>query len=129
MTTKNWCAYTDYNYIPRFMALYESMIEQCEDFHLYALTFDGEAFAFLSDRERLTPIRYQDFETPALRKARARNDGRTYAQSIWTCTALWVKHCLVNLGLPEVYYVDGDCFFFNLFEFYILFIFFLSQCL
>jgi hypothetical protein len=112
MMIKYWCGYTDYNFLPRYLALYGSMLEHCGDFTLFTMAFDDESYTIL-DKLRHTPIHaihYSEVITPDLVEIRGT---RKFNEWIWSTTPRWIQYLLTERGLDEVYYVDGDCLFYD----------------
>lgn len=109
---KNFCTLFDSNYLPRGLALYESLIKTEEDFFLYVICFDDLAFNILTklNLDRLKPIQLSDFENEALLKVKTE---RTAGEYCWTCTPHVIRYVLDTYNLDQVTYLDADLYFYN----------------
>jgi hypothetical protein len=94
------------------MALYQSLIEHSNDFHLYVFAFDDETYNFLNTRQlkSLTVISLQQFQDD---KLLAIKDSRTAAEYCWTCTPSAILYCIKNFGLDHCIYIDADLLFYS----------------
>ena len=108
-----FCTLFDKNYLSRGLAMYESLLAQCPDFHLYIFAFDEPSFQYLTqyyNKENITAISLKQFETPALLSIKK---GRSIAEYCWTCTPFVIKHCIENYGIDHCTYLDADLYFYS----------------
>jgi hypothetical protein len=110
----HFCTYFDSNYLPRAIALYQSLAQHCPAFHLWMLCFDDHAFAVLQRLKLpdVTPIALDDFERgdDALLAAKA---NRSRVEYIFTCTPSLPLYILRHHPQVErITYLDSDLFFF-----------------
>ena len=110
--TYNFCTLFDSYYLTRGMALYESLINNCNTFHLYIFAFDTKTFDILKSKNlnSATIISLSDFEDDALLEAKR---GRTVAEYCWTCTASTITYAIQKYNLDHCTYVDADIYFFS----------------
>lgn len=108
----NFCTLFDSNYLMRGLAMYESLVKHCPDFHLYIFAFDAKAYELLKkiDLKKATVISLGEFEDD---KLLAVKPGRTKAEYCWTCTSSSILYCLEKLNLPICTYIDADILFFD----------------
>jgi hypothetical protein len=94
------------------LALYRSLQEHCDDFHLYVIAFDDECRHFLETlhEDRITVIRLSDFEDEALLTVKP---DRTRAEYCWTCTPSTVMYVIKKYLLDCCTYLDADLYFFS----------------
>ncbi len=64
----NFCTLFDSNFLPYGLALYESLLEHCKEFHLYIFAFDDESYKFLKNKnlEKAKVISLNEFEDEEL---------------------------------------------------------------
>lgn len=109
----NFCTLFDSYYLTRGLVLYDSLLANCESFHLYIYAFDDSSFDKLVslDLEHATIIPLATFETEDLLAVKK---SRTIAEYCWTCTASTIWHSIKNFQLDHCTYLDADmCFFSN----------------
>jgi len=113
-----FCTYFDSNYLPRGLAMLESLERHCPAFLLWVLCFDDHCHATLVAlrRPNLRPIRQADFEAgdSALAAAKA---NRPRVQYFFTCTPSLPLFILRSH--PEVdllTYLDADLYFYSTIE-------------
>jgi hypothetical protein len=112
----HFCTYFDINYLPRALALYNSLRRHAGPFRLYALCLDDETHRWLSGpgaREEITPIALAELEAadPMLLAARAT---RSRIEYYFTCTAAFQLYLLDRF--PEIdllTYLDADLYFYD----------------
>ncbi len=108
------CTYFDRAYLPRALALYDSLVEHWGDFELYALCLDDDCERALRRlalaRVHIIPLRELEAADPALPTARPTRSPIGY---YLTCGPVLVRHVLTRAAhAPAVFYVDADlCFF------------------
>jgi hypothetical protein len=107
-----FCTLFNTNYLSRGLAMYNSLEEQCTEFHLYIFAFDNNCFDVLSklDLAHATIISLFEFENKDLLAVKG---GRTAAEYCWTCSSSTIKYCLETYNLDHCTYVDADLLFFN----------------
>lgn len=107
MSRLNFCTLFDSNYLSRGLVLYDSLIEQCPDFHLYVFAFNERALDVLSRLQlpRLTVISLKDFEDPELLAVKP---GRSRAEYCWTCTSSTIQYVLDHFEVENCTYLDAD---------------------
>jgi len=106
----NYCTLFNSHYLSRGLALYQSLLNHTEKFHLYIFAFDDIAYDILTRMQLayVTVISLKEFETPALLAVKPH---RTVAEYCWTSTSSTVLHCLEKYHLKEICYLDADLFF------------------
>ncbi len=110
-----FCTYFDHRYLPRGLALYQSLVRHCPSFQLWVLCMDQEAYTVLSKMQlsNVHPIRLEDFEKGDRELLRAKQD-RSPIEYYFTCSPSLPLFILNNW--PEVdiiTYLDADLFFFS----------------
>ena len=108
----NFCTLFDSYYLTRGMALYESLLKNCDKFHLYIFAFDAQTLDILKSKnlQSATIISLLDFETDELLEIKNR---RTVAEYCWTCTASTITYAIKKYNLDHCTYVDADIYFFS----------------
>lgn len=109
-----FCTYCDKNYLPRALALYESLARTCPSFTLWVLCFDDDTLAAIRQWNwpGLKAIALADFEAGDAPLATAKA-GRTLVEYFFTCTATLVLYLLDRHPEIDVLsYVDADLYFF-----------------
>lgn len=109
-----FCTYFDKNYLPRGLALYNSLRAHCGDFTLWVLCMDHASFEILEnlDFSGIRPISLEDFEKNDFQLQGAKQN-RSIIEYYFTCTPSLPLYVLNNW--PEVdiiTYLDADLFFF-----------------
>jgi hypothetical protein len=109
---QHFCTLFNSNYLSRGLALYNSIVTQGIDFHLYIFAFDDDCEGVLQqlNLSHATVIPLRDFETPALLSVKA---DRTAGEYCWTCTSFTIWHCIHTYALPHCTYLDADLLFFD----------------
>jgi hypothetical protein len=110
-----FCTYFDQNYLPRALALYDSLRACGADFKLWALCLDDAAYEAVRESRLpgLEPIALRDFERDDDALVAAKSN-RSRAEYFFTCTPSLPLYVLENR--PEVdliTYLDADLFFFS----------------
>jgi hypothetical protein len=92
--------------------MYESMRNQCTNFHLFIFPFDSLSLEILQNLklESVTIIPLDQFETAELKEVKK---SRTTAEYCWTCTPSIVSYILKNYDVPHCTYVDADLYFYS----------------
>jgi hypothetical protein len=110
----NFITLFDKNYLSRGLALYNSLVDHCNNFFLYILALDQETKDFLS-KENLKNIsivslnQIESFypELKDLKKA------RSTAEYCWTLTPYSIQYTIKYFNLNSCTYLDSDIYFFN----------------
>ena len=108
----NFCTLFDYNYFTRGLALYNSLLKKCPEFHLFIFPFDDRSFQLLKEinLKNVTLIQLKEFENIELLNVKKT---RTPAEYYWTCTSSTIEYCLRNFDLDHCIYIDADIYFFD----------------
>ena len=108
----NFCTLFDSFYLTRGLALYESLLANCPEFHLYIYAFDDASYEILSglDLEHASIISLVEFEDTELLEVKPT---RSVGEYCWTCTPSVIKHAIENYQLPSCTYLDADIYFFS----------------
>lgn len=108
----NLCTLFDSHYLTRGLAMYRSLVDIGESFHLYIFCFDDEAYEILTEMKLLhiTLISLSEFESPELLSVKSK---RNRAEYCWTCTPHVIAYSFENFYLSEVVYIDADLFFYD----------------
>jgi len=108
----NFCTLFDSNYLSRGLVMYESLIQNSSEFHLYILAFDNQCLQFLrqANYEHVTVISLEEFEDEELLRVKTK---RSIAEYCWTCTPSLILHCLDKYQLPSCTYIDADLVFYD----------------
>ena len=108
----NFCTLFDSGYLSRGLALYYSLEECCDNFHLYIFAFDDNCFKILSSLqlEKATVISLQQFEDEELLKVKPT---RNKAEYCWTCAPSTIWYSIQCFELNNCTYIDADLYFYN----------------
>ncbi len=108
----NFCTLFDSGYIQRGLALYESLCNTCEEFHLYVMAFDDKAYEILTKLSlpSLTVVNLRDFETKELLDVKP---NRTRAEYCWTCGPSVIYYFIEKYHLDSCTYIDADLMFYR----------------
>lgn len=108
----NFCTLFNSNYMSRGIAMYESLLKNCKDFHLYIFAFDDRCSEFLKAQKyaNMTVISLKEFEDPELLRIKPT---RSAAEYCWTCTASTILYSIEKFGLENCTYVDADMLFYS----------------
>ena len=108
----NFCTLFDSHYLTRGVALYESLLENCPEFHLYIYAFDDVSFEILVslNLSHATIVSLGELEDEALLEVKST---RSVAEYCWTCTPSIIKHAIETYQLPACTYLDADVYFFS----------------
>jgi len=99
-------------YLSRGLALYQSLLKQCPDFHLYVVAFDDATFDYFktNPQAHLTVISLKEFEDE---KLLAIKPTRTMGEYCWTCTPSTILYCITKYNLNNCTYIDSDMYFYS----------------
>lgn len=109
----NFCTLFDRNYCTRGLALYQSLLRNGGDFHLWILCMDDEVYTALAQLklERVDLIRLTDLEDDELRQVKTTRSAVEYC---WTLTPSLPLYVLTQYPeLDHVTYLDADTFFYS----------------
>jgi hypothetical protein len=108
----NFCTLFDSFYLSRGLALYDSIKEHTEDFHLYIFAFDDITYEILNklNLDHLKIISLKEFENKDLLNVKKT---RTRAEYCWTSTSSIIAYVIDNFNVPSVTYLDADLFFYK----------------
>lgn len=110
-----FCTYFDINYLPRAMAMYNSLLLHCEEFHLYMLCFDDESVESIEslNLKHATVIPSNTFESGDERLSSTKKD-RTRLEYYYTCGPSLPLYILKNFpDVDMITYLDADLFFYS----------------
>jgi hypothetical protein len=107
----NFCTLFDSHYLTRGVALYESLLENCPEFHLYIYAFDDVSYEILVslNLSHASIVSLTEFEDEALLEVKPT---RSVGEYCWTCTPSVIKHAIETYQLPSCTYLDADIYFF-----------------
>jgi len=112
----HFCTYFDRNYLTRGLALYYSLVRNCQKpFTLWVLCFDDKTYNILSrlDLPGLRLISQQSFEAGDEELVRTKAD-RSRVEYYWTCTPSLLLYVLRHNPEAEIItYLDADLYFYN----------------
>jgi hypothetical protein len=108
----NFCTLFDSHYLTRGVALYESLLENCPEFHLYIYAFDDVSFEILVslNLSHAIIVSLGELEDEALLEVKST---RSVGEYCWTCTPSIIKHAIETYQLPACTYLDADIYFFS----------------
>jgi hypothetical protein len=92
--------------------MYDSLVENTSDFHLYIFAFDDLTHEILLslNLKNATVVSLKDFESPELIEVK---QDRSKAEYCWTCTPSIISYVLEKFKVPECTYTDSDLFFYS----------------
>jgi len=110
----NFITLFDKNYLPKGLALYESLVKHCDNFFLYILAMDNETEAFLNrdnfDNRLIIPLSQIESFYPELNELKKT---RSRAEYCWTLTPYSIQYAIKKYNLDSCTYLDADIYFFN----------------
>lgn len=110
-----FCTFFDHRYLPKGLALYHSLIQNCQAFELWVLCLDRPCYEVLA-RLSLPHLRLVDLGTleqadPELLQAKR---DRTLVEYYFTCKSCLAKYIFEqDANVDLISYVDSDQFFFS----------------
>jgi len=114
MPILNFITLFDKNYLSRGLALYHSLVEQCDDFHLYILTMDLETEEYFKkenlDNKTIISLNQIESFYPELVEIKKK---RSRAEYCWTLTPYSIQYAIKNYNLESCTYIDADIFFYS----------------
>ena len=110
-----FCTIFDSNYLSRGLAMYNSLMAHCPDFHLYIVCLDQKLYNTLNESDflNITAINLMDIESKYPEILIAKNN-RSYVEYIFTLSpviALYTLECFSNVDMITT--LDADLFFFS----------------
>jgi hypothetical protein len=113
--TRHFCTYFDHRFLPRGLALHDSLQRHCSPFVLWVLCLDDLCYDALKrlGLPGVHLISLSEFEQadPALLVAKG---NRSLVEYYFTCTPSLPRYVLsVEAGIDLITYVDADLFFFS----------------
>jgi hypothetical protein len=114
MLNRVYCTYFDHNYLPRGLALHQSLQQHAPGARLWVLCLNEACYRTLTALKlpNLVARRLADFEAADPQVAATRPT-RSVIEYYFTCSAAWMLHVLENERDVEwVTYLDSDLFFF-----------------
>jgi hypothetical protein len=108
----NFCTLFNSAYLTRGIALYESLLNVCPDFHLYVFAFDEDCLNYFkkSNFKNLTVISLKEFEDQELLRIKP---SRTAGEYCWTCTSSTILYAINTFSLDHCTYLDADMYFYS----------------
>jgi hypothetical protein len=112
---RHYCTYFDRHYLPRGLALYQSLCRHAGEFSLHVLCLDAQTDRVLTKLAlpRIHIIHLDDFlaQDPELRSAR---DTRSSLDFYFTCTPSLPIYLLArDASMAAISYLDADLYFFS----------------
>lgn len=106
----NFCTFFDSYYINKGLALYLSLENVSENFHMYVMAFDKECYERLSSYhlKHMTIECWDKYETGRIAEIKAE---RTRAEYCWSCGPSVIHHFISKHKLESITYLDSDLFF------------------
>lgn len=108
-----YCTLYDVNYLPKGLALYDSLVRHAQPFHLYILPMDDETFWLLDniDLEHTTilplPVVERRLGLAHVRQSRA------WIEYCWTMASQLMQYVMSWIAPPVLTYLDSDLFLFS----------------
>lgn len=100
-------------YLPKGIAMIESLSQHCDGFHLYVFAYDEKCYDYLQKQNypNVTVLSLAQLEQhfPQLLEVKPI---RTFAEYCWTSTAFTIKYCLENYDIDHCTYIDADLYFY-----------------
>jgi len=108
----NFCTLFDSFYLTRGIAMYQSLENVCDNFHLYIFAFDDKSYDILKklNFKHATIISLKEFEDEKLLAVKS---SRSKAEYCWTSTSSTILYVINNYKVPSCTYVDADLFFYQ----------------
>jgi hypothetical protein len=101
-------------YLSKGIAMIESLLQHCDNFHLYVFAFDENTLEYLQKRNYLNvtilSLNLLEQHFPQLLDIKP---SRSFAEYCWTTTAFTIKYCLENFDIDHCTYIDADLYFFS----------------
>jgi len=111
--TYNFCTLFDRNYLYKGLALYNSLLEHCDEFNLWIVCFDDISYSLLQkmNLKNVNLISLKEFEDKELLSIK---HTRSVAEYCWTCTPSVLLYIIKKeKSLDQIAYLDADLFFYS----------------
>ncbi|MHB1922493.1 MAG: hypothetical protein ACYCOO_09685, partial [Chitinophagaceae bacterium] len=107
-----FCTLFDCHYLSRGVALYESLANCCEEFHIYVFAFDPTADEILRKLAfpKMTVISLHEWENEELLSIKS---SRSRAEYCWTCSSSILYYTITHFQLDHCTYLDADLYFYQ----------------
>lgn len=108
-----FCTLFDKNYLPKGLALCESLNALCKSFHIWILCMDTETYDILQRTElaNATLIKLSQFENKSLIIAK---NNRSHGEYCWTCASSLLLYIFNRYpSIDSLSYLDADVYFFS----------------
>ena len=112
--TRHYCTYFDQRYLPRALALYQSLKEHGDDFCLWALCLDELSYQRLTalNLQEMRPISHEEF-TRGDEQLLAARGNRSLVEYYFTCSPSLPLFVLnADPAIDMITYLDADLYFF-----------------
>ena len=108
----NFCTLFNSNYLTKGLALHKSLLQHCDNFHLYIFAFDDITFKVLKELNLsgATIISLEEFEDEELLKIKPT---RTSTEYCWTASSSTILYILEKYKVESCTYIDADIFFYS----------------
>ncbi len=108
----NFCTLFNSFYLTRGIAMYQSLLNTCDDFHLYVFAFDDKTKHYLDTQQlkNVTVISLKEFEDEDLLRVKPT---RTAGEYCWTSTSSTILYCITHFNLSHCTYIDADLIFYS----------------
>ena len=114
---RHYCTLFDINYLPNFLALYESLTSHSSDFKVYAFCMDNQSIDYLSkyhgaNEKNIICISLDQLiaQFPELQSIKLQ---RSMVEFYFTCSSFICSYIFKNINCSHVTYLDADLFFFD----------------
>ena len=111
----DFCTYFDHNYMPKGLALYNSLIRHCPDFRLFVLCLSKECYSVLSELslKNVYLICLEELEASDWKLLEAKNN-RTLVEYYFTLTPSLPLYILNRYPeIKAITYLDSDLYFYD----------------
>lgn len=107
-----FCTLFDSYYIHNGIALYESLYNHCDKFHLFIFAFDDKCYNILKELNtaHATIVHLKELEDEELLTVKPT---RTNGEYCWTCIPSVIKFVLDNYNVESCTYLDSDIYFWD----------------
>ena len=108
------CAVTDYNYLYKFLCLYESL-----DYPISILCIDDETYEKLKSLSLDNLTIYSVYETGLIRDKNilyCTDNGTTYSHYCFALASMFSKYIMDNINPNWITYIDSDEYFYKSFD-------------
>lgn len=108
----SYCTLFDTNYLSRGFAMYKSLQQNAENFHLYIFAFDEKCYEILKklSLSDVTVISLNEFEDEQLLEIKKTRTSQEYC---WTCSPSIIHYCVLKYNLTICTYIDADLIFYS----------------